>query len=186
MELRMKRYYSRKYKGGGTLVCSKCGDGKQIALFEGDVCRDCWEGYDIEAGNLLYCEQIRVQVGARIAGGLLKKEIAADIGWSGARVGQFLNGHCDSLEIAEALDQWLKGNIPERRFTKATEADKGRVNHIRNQARLEMERQGLSQRELARRLGINAKSFTGYLCEFTHSLRITERLEEWLKHPAAA
>lgn len=110
MELRLKLYYAKMVRTPGTLVCSRCGAEKQLLLFEGNVCSDCWAGYDLEADSILYMEQIRVQVGAIIAGGMLRRDIAKAIGFSASRLGEFLNARCDSVDIADALERWMAKN----------------------------------------------------------------------------
>ena len=108
MELRMKLYYRRIHSGGArTLVCPKCETPHQLMLFDGQVCAKCWEGYDIEASKLLYIEEIRQQAASLLKKGIPRKEMAKAIGYSPCRLGQFINRNCHTMEIADALENWM-------------------------------------------------------------------------------
>lgn len=103
-------YSSSRY---GSLKCSKCERDGLWALYEGDTCRHCFPGYEIDYSILEdYSEVYRMR---RVVFDYLKEqacseqELAAEIGCSEKVEFQlWLHARCDSWSITQAVESWLE------------------------------------------------------------------------------
>lgn len=92
----------------GKLECGQCGSDKNWVLYEGDVCGNCWTGYDLASHTPLIVTRTRKKAKQLIAAGITSaRQIADHVRYSPARVSQWLCGYDDSIFMTEAIGNHL-------------------------------------------------------------------------------